>query len=149
ASTTTLVAPRADLSVSSTASSGTVPINRNVTYTVTVRNQGPSPATGVILNDTLPTGFAFVSATDSLGKTLTVADGKLVDNIGTLASGAGVTLTIVVTAPSGPGQWFNTASVSGKETDNDSSNNTSLLASNVIPSSDLSVTLSADQARVT
>src|SRR5262249_23537999 len=86
---------------------------------------------------------------DSLGNALSAAGGKLVDNIGPLASGASVSLTIVVTAPGSPGQWFNAASVSGNETDGDLSNNTSLLATNVVPSADLSVTLSADQAKVT
>ena len=38
-----------------------------ITYTVTVRDAGPSAATGVAVQDLLPAGLTFVSATPSRG----------------------------------------------------------------------------------
>ena len=40
---------------------------RQLTYTLTAQNAGPSGATGVVLTDTLPVGVVFVSATPSQG----------------------------------------------------------------------------------
>src|SRR5262249_6434084 len=39
-----------------------------LTYTLSIRNVGPSNATGVVLTDTLPLGVTFVSATSSRGE---------------------------------------------------------------------------------
>ena len=44
-----------------------VPMNENITYTVTVTNSGTDPAFQVSLRDILPAGATFVSAVDQLG----------------------------------------------------------------------------------
>src|SRR5207302_2386291 len=61
----TNVVSRADIAVAKIASNGTVTVGSNVTFTITVTNNGPSDATGVQVTDLLPAGLTFVSATPS------------------------------------------------------------------------------------
>ena len=114
-----VVTPNAtDLSVTKTVSSSNPLISTNVTYTVTVTNNGPAAASGVALTDSLPAGLTFVSATGS-GST-TYNSGTGVWTVGALASGANATLSIVATAGTA-GTIVNTAQVSAMtEFDTDS-----------------------------
>ena len=57
----------ADLQVLKVVDQTTPPVGQPVTFTVTVTNNGPSPATGVQVTDALPAGLTFVSATPSQG----------------------------------------------------------------------------------
>ncbi|MCP9495358.1 MAG: choice-of-anchor D domain-containing protein [Pyrinomonadaceae bacterium MAG19_C2-C3] len=110
----------ADLAVTMTDAPDPVPLGSNVTYTIVVRNYGASPATGVVLSDTLPAGLTFVSAASTQGtcvKTSTVNC-----TIGNLANNQTATVTLVATAAAA-GTLTNTASVSGAETDPNTSNN--------------------------
>ena len=62
------VTPNAlDLAVAKTVDDSTPDKNQNVTFTVTVTNNGPVAATGVQITDQLPAGVTFVSATPSVG----------------------------------------------------------------------------------
>jgi uncharacterized repeat protein (TIGR01451 family) len=101
----------ADLGVSGTAR-GSVILGSELTYSLTVTNDGLSGATGVSLTDTLPRGVTFVSATGGV----TPANGELSFNIGDLAAGASVNFSIVVT-PTEALTLTNQASVSGNESD--------------------------------
>src|SRR5262249_39223511 len=56
----------ADVAVTVTGPSS-VTAGTGATYTVTLTNNGPNPATGVVLTDTLPAGSTFVSMTQSAG----------------------------------------------------------------------------------
>ena len=58
---------QADLQVSKTVSNPTPNVGDTITYTVTLSNNGPDPATGVTLEDMLPAGVTFVSSTASQG----------------------------------------------------------------------------------
>src|SRR5439155_15272399 len=58
--------PQADLSVTQSDSPDPAAARGQLTYTVTVRNDGPAGATGVTLVDSLPDA-AFVSATPTKG----------------------------------------------------------------------------------
>ena len=60
----TTVTPQADLAVTK-AGPASVNAANNITYTITVTNQGPSTATSMVVTDTLPVGVIFVSATGS------------------------------------------------------------------------------------
>jgi uncharacterized repeat protein (TIGR01451 family)/fimbrial isopeptide formation D2 family protein len=82
----------ADIQVQKTVDNPAPTVGGNVTFTVTVRNAGPSGATGVAVTDALPAGLAFVSATPSVG-----SYGAGVWTIGPLALNASATLSITAT----------------------------------------------------
>ncbi|MFM7035963.1 MAG: FG-GAP-like repeat-containing protein, partial [Planctomycetia bacterium] len=91
-------APVADLSISKTDNRTTYVPDRNLTYTITVTNLGPSAVTGATVSDVLPAGTSFVSATggamyDFESKTVRYTAGT----IGVLGS-ASFTLTILPAA---------------------------------------------------
>jgi uncharacterized repeat protein (TIGR01451 family) len=85
----------ADLSVTNTDSPDPVTLGSPLTYTVTIRNNGPSQATQVWMAHALLGNVRLVSATASQGHCLGVP-GLVTCNPGTLASGATATVTIVV-----------------------------------------------------
>ncbi len=62
-----LVHPLADLSLTKTVNNPAPNVGDTVTFTLTLADLGPSPATGVQVNDLLPSGLTFVSATPSQG----------------------------------------------------------------------------------
>ncbi|MFM8529093.1 MAG: hypothetical protein ACKOD2_05335, partial [Ilumatobacteraceae bacterium] len=117
----------ADLVISKTVDDATPNVGDNVTFTVTVDNLGPSTASNVVVNDLLPVGLQFVSATASPSGT-TYNPGTGVWTIGSVLSGATNTLTVVakVLAPaSGPAQpQTNTAVVTSTTPDPNPGNNT-------------------------
>jgi uncharacterized repeat protein (TIGR01451 family) len=123
--TAVLVEPAgdADLAVSMSALPTPVFIQSSLTYTATVQNLGPASATAVTLSDTIPAGTTLVSATWPSGTcTGTTA---ISCSLGTLAAGASVTVTIVVTTPSTATSLSNTAQVSTTATDPVNRNNSS------------------------
>jgi uncharacterized repeat protein (TIGR01451 family) len=127
--------PQADLSVAQTDSPDPVRARGQLTYTVTVRNNGPAAATGVSVVDTLP-DVTFVSATPTQGSCERAGKGKadsvLTCELGSLASGASATVSIVV-SPARDGTIANTASVRGNEPDPDRANNTATETTTVLP----------------
>ncbi|MCH7403747.1 DUF11 domain-containing protein, partial [Belliella kenyensis] len=53
--------PSADLSINKTVDDLTPNVGSNVVFTLTASNAGPSAATGVVVTDQLPSGYAYVS----------------------------------------------------------------------------------------
>ena len=143
-----VVAAQADLNVSMSASPSTVLLGGNVTYTLTVGNAGPQAATGVVLTDVLPGGVAVASIVASQGTT-SQSGGTITVSLGTLASGASATITIVVT-PSAAATITNSAGVTSDVADPTPANNTASKDVTVVtPQSDLSVTVVASPNPVT
>lgn len=141
AKVTTTVAAAANLSIVKTASPNPVLVGQNLTYGLSVGNAGPSPATGVVVTDTLPAGVTYVSASSTLGS-CSQAAGVVTCNLGALAVSGTATITIVVT-PNQPGLLTNTAKVKGNEYDQVPGNNSSTTVTTANPAANLSITKSA------
>lgn len=121
----------ADLAVTMAATPDPGASGQQLTYTLTVRNNGPTPATGVLLTDNLPDGV--------------VLDGPAITNRGrcrgtdpafcsldTLPSGAEAIVTIDV-IPTTAGPLTNRATVGLLETDPVSANNSASTTTTVEP----------------
>jgi len=112
----------ADLAVTMVDSPDPVLVGNNVTYIITVVNNGPSTALGVMLTNTLPPNVTVISNFTSQG-TRSLASGTISCNLSDLDSGASATLTIVVQTTSA-GTLTNTAHVASSVQDPFKSNNT-------------------------
>jgi uncharacterized repeat protein (TIGR01451 family) len=80
------VAPLADLAVTKTASDRSPNVGAPVAFTLTARNEGPSPAAGVTLTDVLPDGFAATSAALA-GRPCAIDPGTVACAVGDLPAG--------------------------------------------------------------
>jgi choice-of-anchor B domain-containing protein len=117
-----LVRPRfADLAVTVTDAPDPVPFGGNVTYTFTVRNQGPTWSDNTTLTDALPAGMSFVSATPSQGTCAGTA--TVICNLGRLQNTASATVVIVAQA-NVAGTVSNSGVASSDETDTRLADNT-------------------------
>ncbi len=84
----------ADLEVTKSINSATINCGSTPVYTITVKNNGPADAAGIVVNDLLPAGLVFGSATATQG-TYNSTTGNW--TVGALANGASATLTLNVT----------------------------------------------------
>jgi uncharacterized repeat protein (TIGR01451 family) len=137
----------ADVSVTGSGPSQ-VTAGTNATYTITITNNGPSAASGVVLTDTLPAGSTLVSMTQTVGTdpfTFSQSSGTVTESASAdIASGASDTFTLIVAAAAdlAPGADFsNTATVSSSTADSNTANNTSTVTGSIVgPPTDLAVT---------
>src|SRR5262249_54652316 len=95
ASIVTSVTPASDLSVTVTPQGIVLP-GANATLTLTATNNGPSAATGVTVFHTVPSTMGYVSASPSQGS-CNQDSGTVICTLGSLASGASATVTLVET----------------------------------------------------
>ncbi|HEY3863682.1 MAG TPA: protease pro-enzyme activation domain-containing protein [Verrucomicrobiae bacterium] len=133
--------PGSDLSLTMSVTPNPTLVFSNVVYNLTVSNAGPSSAGAVVISQTLPPGFSFVTSSNypaqvTPGSTLQIAMGS-VPVYGT------ATISIVA-SPTLPGLAVSTATVGSTGTDANPNNN-SASASTVVslPTSDLSVSMAA------
>src|SRR5262249_22531150 len=117
----------------------------NVTYTITVVNNGFSDAQSVTLSDTLPTGETLVSQSQTSGPAFTPggSGNSINDTIATLAAGASASFTVMAhVSPSvlEGAALKNTATVSSSTTDPTSGNNSSTVNTTAHAVADLAVT---------
>lgn len=131
----TTYGPKADLAISVTDSPDPVKAGSNLTYTISITNNGPDAAEGVNTGG-LPTGTNFVSASSLLG-----ACSSSACNLGTLASGATATATIVV-MPVVTGTITYTVKADSSTGDSALGNNTATATTSVTGSADVGVTVS-------
>jgi uncharacterized repeat protein (TIGR01451 family) len=116
-----ITVPTADLAVSKVASRGAVVVGSNVTYTITVSNHGPDAANLITVSDPIVAGTTHVSSTTSQGS-CALSSGVVTCNLGSIASGASATVTIVARVDT-PGPKVDTAAVSSSTSDPVAGNN--------------------------
>jgi uncharacterized repeat protein (TIGR01451 family) len=130
--------PSTDMAVTATGPSS-VTAGTNATYTITITNNGPNAAQGVVLSDTLPAGSSFVSMTRTSGTdnfTLSQSGGNATETANAnIASGSSDTFSLVVFAPSSlpNGAAFNNTSVvSAQNPDPTPSNNSATVTGSIV-----------------
>lgn len=137
ASVTTVVnnntgTPAADISLTETGSPNPVGLNQDETYTLTVTNNDSSTtATGVVVHDTISKNATYVSgSTTATGGNVTQSLNAITANLGDIAPGDSVTVTIIVRYGS-VGDESNSATVNSATSDGDQSNNSSSVSTTV------------------
>jgi uncharacterized repeat protein (TIGR01451 family) len=121
--------PTADVAVVKTDSPDPVLSGSNITYTIVVTNNGPHPATGVKVIDTLPAVVASVSESFTQGS-MDLISNLLTWSVGMLNSNASATLTLII-KPVITSTVTNTAVVSATPADPNTANNTSVVTTAV------------------
>ena len=91
-----------DLAVVKSATPQTVSAGDELTYLITVSNNGPGEATGVVVTDSLPAGVTWVSTTPSQGPGCS-APSDVTCELGTIVNGGSATIQIVVQVNQGLG----------------------------------------------
>jgi len=130
----------ADLQVTKTVNQPTPNVGDTITFTVTLKNNGPDKATNVKVSDALPAGLTLVSSTPSQG---TYVGGTW--TVGTVNNGASVTLVMTATVVS-PNAQTNTASVSSVDEPDPTTADNSASATETPQQADLAVTKAVNNA---
>jgi uncharacterized repeat protein (TIGR01451 family) len=160
ASTTATVSPEADLSVSKSGSPPSVVSGSNITYTISVTNNGPSDSSSVSFSDVVPANTTLVSQSQTAGPAFTCSTppaggtGTTTCTIATLPNGLGATFSIVVNVDAGAsaGTITNTANVTSATPDanagNDSASATTAVTTSAPSTADVSIVKSANSGAV-
>ena len=137
ASLNTTVFTKADLRVSVSAAA-TIAAGENLAYTVTVTNDGPSNASGVVAANILAAKVTYQSSTASTGSYNSGTDQW---SVGSLAAGSSAQLTLVVKVSSdATGNLTHQVSVTGSVVDEDLTDNSASANTTVTAKADLKVT---------
>ncbi|EDY49711.1 hypothetical protein SSCG_02813 [Streptomyces clavuligerus] len=140
--TTTDVTPSADLAIVKTGPA-TVTADGQVSYTITVTNNGPSDSTGWTVTDPIPAGLNN-AATTTPG--CAISGGTLTCTGGALDVGDSTSITFTGTAAPNATRVVNTVTVEGNDPDPDPDNNESTTTTDVTRSVDLSLTKAGPSA---
>jgi uncharacterized repeat protein (TIGR01451 family)/gliding motility-associated-like protein len=146
ATQTTSVNASADLSITKTDDADPVIAGQNITYTITVTNNGSSDAVNVSVADVLPSELTLVSATPSSGSWAAPNW-----SIGTLNAGASRSMVIVAKVNTNVTQGTvisNTATVTSTTADPVTTNNSDTETVDVVSFSNLSITKTASSSTV-
>jgi uncharacterized repeat protein (TIGR01451 family) len=148
--TSTLVNTSADLGITKTDSPDPVTAGSNLTYTITITNNGPSDAQNIVVSDTLPAALTFVSvsSTDASIACTTPpvgSAGLITCNKATLPVSGTATITLIGKTNSnaaGGSIITNTATVASSTSDPGPTPNSATTTTTVNTSTTLSVTKS-------
>jgi uncharacterized repeat protein (TIGR01451 family) len=122
----------ADLAITKADSADPVAFGSRFSYTLTVSNLGPGPASNVVIRDLLPASLIFVSAS---GAGTVCSGGAAVECRASapLAAGQQLQVAIAVDAPTERASISNTASVESSTADPVSSNNSAVETTEIQP----------------
>ncbi len=148
-SASTTINAQADVAINKTAPAS-VTAGTNLTYTITVNNNGPSNAASVAWTDALPAGTTFVSLNQTSGPAFNCSGTTTIScSVATLANGASATFSLVVAvSPGATGVLSNTATVTSPTPDTNNGNNSSTAPTTVNVSSDVSITKNGAPASI-
>ncbi|MGX9721607.1 SdrD B-like domain-containing protein [Stenotrophomonas acidaminiphila] len=145
ATQTTTLEAASDLELSKTATPDPVIGGGEVTYTLTVKNNGPSAATGFTVTDTLPANVTLVAG--SANGPNWAFNGANATYNGTLANGATASYEFRAKVGVGSGTITNGANVSGGGTpDPLPDNNTATVSTQVTAGADMRITKTVNPA---
>jgi uncharacterized repeat protein (TIGR01451 family) len=141
AQTRTVITPLADVAVFKDGGTN-VFAGASVDYTITATNAGPSTATNVVVQDNLPVGAIFQSASGSYA----LSNGVVTWPGLTLAPGTATTFTLTLLAPASATSFLNIALATSPVADPNPTNNNGTLSKSrvttkIAPSADVVVTL--------
>ena len=134
------VSPASDLAIVKHVNVSQANFNDLVRWKLSVSNNGPDVATGVVVTDVLPDGFVYV---DSVLEKGSYSDGVI--NIGRLAVGERVILEIICKVEN-TGRFVNIANVTGNEFDYDLSNNRANASVLINPACDMEVVKTVNES---
>jgi len=147
----------ADLAVTNSGPSS-VTAGTNATYTITLTNNGPGAAQGVVLTNLFPAGSTFVSLTPSAGNpdtfTFSQNGGTVTESAGSVGSGNTDSFTLVVFAPGSlpnGADFSDTASVTSSNNDPNTANNSATVTGTIVnvgASADLGLAMSGPASAV-
>ena len=131
-STVCVSAPRsADLALGMTVSSPTTQVGANVTFTLTVRNDGVDPAYSLNVQEAFP-AFPALNPGSYAASQGAYNPATGVWNLSSLGSGQTATLAITVTAPSMAGALTNQGTAASSTSDPNNGNNTASATTTVL-----------------
>ncbi|MEM1335740.1 MAG: DUF11 domain-containing protein, partial [Actinomycetota bacterium] len=151
AEVTSPIVPAADLRIDKVGPAGAVVAGTQVSWTITVTNDGPSDAVDVAISDDLPASIdpATITIDDGMA-TCTRVDLAVSCSEATLAAGDTITVQITGTlrADFVGADVANAATVTSATADPDTSDNTDTTIADNTPTSNVRVTGSADPAAI-
>lgn len=134
ASADTRVNPGADLALTKVVSTSRAQSGAAVDFTLRPRNNGPFPATDVVVRDALPAGFVFVSAAGA-GWSCGVAGQVVTCTRAAYAVGASSDITVATTAPNVAARtgYTNSATIASTTPDPVGGNDSASVSLDVLP----------------
>jgi uncharacterized repeat protein (TIGR01451 family) len=141
ATASTPVTPRADLHITKRGAPNPVVAGEDITWTIDVRNDGPSDAAAVVVQDDLPTSLVMTSQGSCTGPTSNPGVSTYSCPIGVLAAGTATSFTLVSKVPSASllSNATNSANVASSSADPDTTDNATTAQVRVTTSANLSV----------
>ena len=137
--------PTSDLQLSKTVNNSTPAVGDTITYTLILGNNGPNPATGIVVSDLLPAAVSFVSANPALGSYDAVTGLWDVGNLNPALS-AFLTIDAVILPAGASAAVLNTAAIYAVEQADPDSTNNNASAVVTVAGTDLALDLVSDVA---